>query len=66
MAREKLSFARKSYGFRLDVELVKRLKIVAVKEGEAVNEVMEAAIREFLKKDEKDIRECLNKYKKPR
>ena len=53
MSREKLTFARKSFGFRLDVELVKRLKHVALDKGKAVNVVMEEAIRELLKKYEK-------------
>jgi predicted transcriptional regulator len=44
------SSGRKSYGIRLDPELVKKLKILAAKEEEPVNRVLEEAIVEYLKK----------------
>jgi predicted transcriptional regulator len=44
------SSGRKSYGIRLDPELVKKLKILAAKREEAVNRVLEDAIVEYLKK----------------
>jgi len=53
MVREKLTVTRKSFGFRLDIELVKELKILAVNEGKAVNVVLEEGIRDLLKKHSK-------------
>lgn len=50
MVRKKLTFTRKSFGFRLDVELVKQLKLVAVNEGSAVNVLLEEGIKDLLKK----------------
>ena len=50
MAREKLLFERKSFGFRLDTDLVKRLKLVAVNQDKAVNVLLEEAIELLLKK----------------
>ncbi len=44
------SSGRKSYGIRLDPELVKGLKILAAKRVEPVNRVLEDAIIEYLKK----------------
>ena len=50
MVREKLTFARKSYGFRLKVNLVKRLKILAIHKNSAVNVLIEEGIEMLLKK----------------
>ena len=50
MVRKKLTFTRKSFGFRLDVELIKELKLLAVKKDSAVNVILEEAIRDLLKK----------------
>ena len=50
MVREKLTFARKSYGFRLKVNLVKRLKILAIHKNSAVNVLIEEGIEMILKK----------------
>jgi predicted transcriptional regulator len=50
LAREKLLFERKSFGFRLDAELVKQLKIIAVNQDKAVNVLLEEAIELLLKK----------------
>lgn len=50
LAREKLLFERKSFGFRLDADLVKRLKIVAVNQDKAVNVLIEEAIELLLQK----------------
>jgi predicted transcriptional regulator len=44
------SSGRKSYGIRLDPELIKGLKILAAKRVEPVNRVLEDAIIEYLKK----------------
>jgi predicted transcriptional regulator len=50
MARAKLSIVRKSFGFRINVELAKQLKILAVSQDKAVNVVLEEAIEDVLKK----------------
>jgi predicted HicB family RNase H-like nuclease len=50
MVREKLSIARKSFGFRINVELAKQLKILAVSQEKAVNVILEEAIEDVLKK----------------
>jgi hypothetical protein len=50
MARERLTFARKSYGFRLKVDLVKKLKILAIHKNSAVNVLIEEGIEMLLKK----------------
>jgi predicted transcriptional regulator len=44
------SSGRKSYGIRLDPELVKGIKILAAKQEVPVNRVLENAIIEYLKK----------------
>ncbi len=44
------SSGRKSYGIRLNPELVKGIKIIAAKREEPVNRVLEDAIVEYLKK----------------
>ena len=41
---------RKSYGIRLDPELVRGIKIIAAKRDKPVNRVLEEAIIEYLKK----------------
>lgn len=53
MVRERLTVTRKSFGFRLDVELVKELKIVAITESMPVNVLLEEGIRGMLKKYQK-------------
>jgi hypothetical protein len=50
MVREKLTFARKSFGFRLNVALIKQIKILAVNEGKAVNVLIEEGVEDLLKK----------------
>jgi predicted transcriptional regulator len=50
MVREKLTFARKSFGFRLKVDLVKKLKILAIHKNSAVNVLIEEGIEMLLKK----------------
>lgn len=50
MVREKLTVIRKSFGFRLNVELIKQLKIVAINEGKAVNVLLEEGVSDLLKK----------------
>jgi len=50
MAREKSTVTRKSYGFRIDIELAKKLKILAAKRAQAVNVILEEAIQDLLKK----------------
>ena len=44
------SSGRKSYGIRLDPELIKGIKIIAAKRDKPVNRVLEDAIIEYLKK----------------
>ena len=53
MGRQKLTIPRKSFGFRLDSELIKQLKIAALNEDRAANELLEEGIREVLKKYQK-------------
>lgn len=50
MAREKLTVSKKLCGFRLNVELVKMLKILAIEQNIPVNLLLEEAIQEVLKK----------------
>lgn len=50
MVREKLTFVRKSFGFRLKVDLVKKLKILAIHKNSAVNVLIEEGIEMLLKK----------------
>ena len=45
-----MTFARKSYGFRLKVDLVKKLKILAIHKNSAVNVLIEEGIEMLLKK----------------
>ena len=47
---KRLSAERKPFGFRLDTELVKKLKVSAVKQEKAVNVLLEEAIRDLLMK----------------
>jgi predicted transcriptional regulator len=44
------SSSRKSYGIRLDPDLVRGIKIIAAKTDKPVNRVLEEAIVEYLKK----------------
>jgi len=48
MVKKKLSVARKPFGFRLDMELVKKLKVLAVKNEKAVNVLLEESIRDLV------------------
>ena len=48
MVKKKLSVVRKPFGFRLDMELVKKLKVLAVKNEKAVNVLLEEAIRDLV------------------
>jgi predicted transcriptional regulator len=50
MAREKSHAARKPFGFRLDFDLVKMLKILAIEQNKAVNMLLEESIQDLLKK----------------
>jgi hypothetical protein len=54
MARNKSQVERKTFGFRLDIELVKKLKITAVNKDQAANILLEESIRDLLEKYEKD------------
>lgn len=53
MARNKSQVERKPFGFRLDTELVKKLKITAVNKGKAANILLEESIRDLMEKYEK-------------
>jgi predicted transcriptional regulator len=48
MVKKKLSVLRKPFGFRLDMELVKKLKVLAVKNEKAVNVLLEESIRDLV------------------
>ncbi len=50
MAREKSPIERKSFGIRLDPDLVKELKILAAKKDSQVNHLLEEAIKDLLEK----------------
>jgi predicted HicB family RNase H-like nuclease len=50
---QKLQINRKPFGFRLDAELVKQLKVLAAKQELAVNVLLEEAIRDLLTKYQK-------------
>lgn len=50
---QKLQIKRKAFGFRLDGELVKQLKVLAAKQERAVNVVLEEGIRDLLTKYQK-------------
>jgi hypothetical protein len=50
MAREKSNVTRKPVGFRIDIELVKMLKILAIKRNKRVNGLLEEAIQDLLRK----------------
>ena len=50
MARKKTDVGRKPFGFRLDLELVKTLKILAIEQNKAVNMLLEESIRDLLSK----------------
>jgi hypothetical protein len=45
MARRKMAIPRKPCGFRLNVELVKQLKILAIEKNLPVNLLLEEAIQ---------------------
>ena len=53
MAREKPEAQKKNYGLRLDQALMKELNHLAVDEDRWLNELVEEAIRDLLKKYEK-------------
>lgn len=44
---------KKPFTLRLDTDLLKRVKIQAVKEGAPVNEIIESLVRDYLKEGEK-------------
>jgi len=48
MLKKKVSVVRKPFGFRLDMELVKKLKVLAVKNEKAVNVLLEESIRDLV------------------
>ena len=50
IARGKSSITRKPVGFRLDFELVKLLKILAIEQNMPVNVLLEESIHDLLKK----------------
>ncbi len=50
MAREKLTVTRKSFGYRIDVDLARQLKIMAAEQDKAVNVLLEEGIHDLLKK----------------
>lgn len=50
MAREKSNPGRKMYGLRLDQALLRDLQHLAVDEDKWMNEMVEEAIRDLLKK----------------
>jgi predicted transcriptional regulator len=45
---KELKLLRKPFGFRLDMEIVKKLKVLAVKNEKAVNVLLEEAIQDLL------------------
>ena len=53
MAREKAEEQKKNYGLRLNQALVRDLSHLAVDEDRWVNELVEEAIRDLLKKYDK-------------
>jgi len=53
MAKPKAAVERKSIGIRIDNELMKDLKIIAIKQERQLNLVLEDAIREYCKKNKK-------------
>ena len=50
MAGEKSNVKRKPVGFRIDFELVKMLKILAIDQNKRVNGLLEEAIQDLLRK----------------
>lgn len=50
MAREKSNVTRKPVGFRINFELVKMLKILAIEQNKRVNGLLEEAIQDLLRK----------------
>lgn len=57
MARKKLADPKKLCGFRLDVELVKKLRILAIEKNLPVNILLEEAIQGLLTKYANDERQ---------
>lgn len=53
MAKPKATVERKSIGVRIDVKLMKELKLLAVKQETQLNLVLEDAIRDYIKKNRK-------------
>jgi hypothetical protein len=51
MAGEKSNVIRKPVGFRIDFELVKMLKILAIEQNKKVNGLLEEAIQDLLRKN---------------
>ncbi len=50
MAKEKSNVTRKPVGFRIDFELVKMLKILAIEQNKKVNVLLEESIQDLLRK----------------
>ena len=50
MAGEKSNVIRKPVGFRINFELVKMLKILAIDQNKRVNGLLEEAIQDLLRK----------------
>ena len=50
IAKEKSNIIRKPVGFRLDFELVKMLKILAIEQNRQVNVLLEESIQDLLRK----------------
>lgn len=50
MAREKSNVTRKPVGFRIDFELVKMLKILAIEQNKKVSVLLEESIQDLLRK----------------
>jgi hypothetical protein len=57
MARKKSTTPKKLCGFRLDLELVKQLKILAIEKNLPVNLLLEEAIQGLLTKYANDERQ---------
>jgi len=50
---EKPSSGKKTYGLSLDQALMKEIKHIGVDEDRAINDLLEEAIKDFMKKYEK-------------
>ena len=52
-----MKLKRKNYNTTLREDLIKRLKMLAVEKDSRVNDLLEKAIEDFLKKSEKQTKE---------